>query len=115
LGLPDAYEIPRVYDSYSCLFWMDYHQQHVDGPAFSDRDKALYPYLAWAEAHFHGWPPPAISGEDTYPLTWEAEASQAVYALIAGIQPDWAAARVCRPHAWHAAEMFLYLLERNQS
>jgi len=58
LGLEEAYEIPAVFDSYSALFWMDYKTAHVQGPAFSKQARANYPYLVWAEAHFHDGPPP---------------------------------------------------------
>lgn len=116
LGLPDPYEIPAVYDSYSALFWMDYRDAHVAGPHFSDEDRDLYPYLGWAEAHFHGWQPPWRSDREargaTYPLTWEAEASQADYQGMKRIAPEYAVRKIAAPHTWHAAEMFLYLLER---
>jgi len=104
LGLADPYVIPRQYDPYSALFWMDYRDEHVPGPPSIDSGNLNYPYLQWAEAHFHGTPPPVglleLGGDW---LTWEAEASQASYPA--------AGPRVCRPHSWHAAEAFLYLIE----
>ena len=107
LGLDDPYEIPAVLDSYSALFWMDYRQHHVPGPRFGADAAAKYPYLTWAEAHFHNEPPPAVD-ESRAPLTWEAEASQAEYWRVGG-------ERIARPHTWHAAEMFLYLLGQDRS
>ena len=74
LGLADSYEIPAVFDSYSALFWMDFKDAHVPGQPFSEKAKSYYPYLAWAEAHFHSWPPP-MPLEARYPTTWEAHAS----------------------------------------
>lgn len=111
LGLDDPYHIPEVYDSYSSLFWMDYRESHVAGPRFSAEMKDLYPYLGWAEAHFHGDPPPTALCGEGYPLTWEAEAGEADYAEMRRVCEEYAAARVCAPHTWHAAEMFLYLVE----
>jgi hypothetical protein len=111
LGLPDPFEIPRVQDDYSALFWMDYRDQHVPCPPFSQRSSDLYPYLAWAEAHFHGWQPPLHLLAQAYPLTWEADASQADYAGMARIAPAFQRGRLCMPHSWHAAEAFLYLHE----
>jgi hypothetical protein len=106
LRLPDAYVIPPVYDSYSALFWMDYKREHVEGKGFAADEN--YPYLAWAEAHFRQAPPPLPLNETQYPLTWEANASQADYARMKVLSPDYVAARLAAPHTWHAAEMFLY-------
>jgi len=110
LGLDDLYEIPEVFDSYSALFWMDYTQAHVNGPHFTEKSKELYPYLGWAEAHFHHWMPKVTLGEHQYPLTWEAHASQADYNGMALVSQQYVERRICAPHAWHAAEMFLYFL-----
>jgi hypothetical protein len=108
LGLDDPWEIPNVPDSYSALFWMDYRDAHVPGNPFPDRAKQLYPYLGWAEGHFHRWKfrlPPA---EWRYPLTWEASSSQADYEGMSRVCREYVEARTCAPHTWHAAEMFLY-------
>lgn len=69
LLLDDPYEIPGEFDSYSPLFWMDYTQDHLDGPSFSEEVKDLYPYLGWAEAHFHRWTPESVPTPDRYPIT----------------------------------------------
>jgi hypothetical protein len=114
LGLPDPYTIPAVYDSYSPLFWMDYRDAHIDGPPFDDSNDQRYPYLTWAEAHFHRADPPALTGAPGYPLTWEAHASQADYARMSIVSDAYVNSRTCVPHSWHAAEMFLYLLERTE-
>ena len=105
LGLPDPYRVPLVPDSYSALFWWDYRDRHVPGERFRGSD---YPYLNWAEAHFHG-EAGAPLGDLDYPLTWEANASQAEYAALASFLPAHAAEKLAAPHTWHAAEMFLCL------
>ena len=87
LGLPDPYRVPLVPDSYSTLFWWDYRDRHVPGKRFSGSD---YPYLNWAEAHFHGEADAPLGNLD-YPLTWEANASQARYAALASLLPAHAA------------------------
>lgn len=69
-----------------------------------------YPYLAWACAHFHGNEPGPFSGRP-YPLTWETGASAADYAKMSIISREFTTRRVAAPHAWHAAEAFLYLLD----
>jgi hypothetical protein len=111
LGLDDPYEVPEVYDAYSALFWMDYREWHVDGPGFDERAKGLYPYLGWAEMHFHRRMPEVAFAQDRYPLTWEAHASAANYERMSVICGEYVEQKVCAPHAWHAAEMFLYLLD----
>lgn len=112
LGLPDAYKIPAVPDSYSALFWMDYRESHVPTPTmFSPLDSERYPYLTWAEAHFHRAPPPLHLAGNGIPLTWETEASEAHYAGMRVVSDGYAAQRHAAPHTWHAAEMFLYLWE----
>jgi len=113
LGLDDPYEIPEVADSYSALFWMDWRDRHVPTEPFGERSRELYPYLAWAEAHFHGWPPPMeLAG--AAPITWEARASEADYGRMSAVSAGHVEARVSLPHTWHAAEMFLYLVESEQ-
>ncbi len=107
LGLPDSYVIPKVADSYSALFWMDYRDQHLAGKDSDDR--GLYPYLGWACDHFHGTKKSPLSNRD-YPLTWEAQASEAHYDGLKLIAPILAEKRISPPHTWHAAEAFLLLL-----
>ncbi|MDD4890314.1 MAG: hypothetical protein PHU85_10330 [Phycisphaerae bacterium] len=111
LKLDDPFEIPEIADSYSSLFWMGYRDRHVPAGRFNQRQRESYPYLAWAEAHFHGTPPPMELSSPGYPMTWEAAASQAEYAAMAWVGQDFTDRRICMPHSWHAAEMFLYLIE----
>ncbi len=109
LGLPDPYTVPRVVDGYSALFWMDYKDTYVPGKDSDDR--GAYPYLGWACDHFHGSTKSAIGNRD-YPLTWEQDASQADYSGLKVLDPLYVEKRISAPHTWHAAEIFLYLLER---
>jgi hypothetical protein len=108
LGLPDDWTIPKKADSYSSLFWMDYKEAYVPTKDAADRER--YPYLAWATAHFHALPPGPLNPYG-YPLTWEAEASKADYAGMAIVDRQYVRRRMAVPHAWHAAEAFLYLVE----
>ncbi|MEI6499896.1 MAG: hypothetical protein WCP21_02595 [Armatimonadota bacterium] len=125
LGLPDAWVIPKVHDTYSALFWMAYRDEHLPAAPFASGNAERYPYLAWAESHFHAWPPPAVlpslqGGEATagrrgrppFPLTWESHASEADYRRMAIVGPEYEEQRTCVPHTWHAAEVFLYYLSR---
>ncbi len=108
LGLDDPYSIPKLADSYSSLFWMDYRGSHVAGTEAADR--VLYPYLGWATDHFQGKKLSPISGND-YPLTWEIRASQADYAGMKIIDPVFAEQKTAVPHTWHTAEVFLHLVD----
>ena len=112
LGLEDRYSIPSLPDSYSSLFWMDYRDRHVAGTEATDRD--LYPYLGWATDHFQGRKLSPISNGD-YPLTWETKASQADYSGMKIIDPVFAEQKTAAPHTWHAAEVFLYLLDSSKN
>ena len=113
LGMDDPFLAPEVFDSYSALFWMDYRDQHVDGPNFTPESVAKYPYLGWAEAHFHRRPHPAPNPESGI-LTWEGAGSEAEYwrldelAKLGLNTAGQAKHKMCTPHTWHAAEMFLY-------
>lgn len=114
LGLDDSgLVIPQIEDSYASLFWLDRPPTPPAGPGFDPSLIDLYPYLGWAEAHFYlSEPPPLPEEPDSYPLTWEAQASEADYSKMGAISPKFVARRIAAPHNWHAAEAFLYLLEK---
>jgi len=107
LGLPDPYVVPKVQDVYAALFWVDYKKSYAS--YWDAKGGANYPYLDWAADHFHGRRAGLISNRD-YPLTWEAEASQANYEGMRELDPVYADDRLAAPHTWHAAEIFLHLL-----
>jgi hypothetical protein len=119
LGLPDSYTIPSdLPDSYSTLFWMAYQSSDIPVPRFDKNMIELYPYLGWAQAHslttagssaadfVSSANLPYNSG---YPVTWEAEASEANYEAMRTIDERYVLQRIAAPHSWHGAEMFLYL------
>jgi hypothetical protein len=108
LGIEDQLIIPGVKDNYSVLTWW-----------YSDKDDMAmkvhtqfrqYPYLMWAQSHYFNQKEGIISNSD-YPLTWEANASKANYFLYRQISPLLAEKHIAAPHAWHAAEAFLYLMD----
>ncbi|HEY6229287.1 MAG TPA: hypothetical protein VI282_19370 [Verrucomicrobiae bacterium] len=109
LSINDTFGIPEISDSYSALFWMDYRDAHVFGKDAADRD--AYPYLGWANDHFHKVKKSPISNRD-YPLTWERNASQADYNGMSIIGDAYVKQKLAAPHTWHAAEVFLYLLDQ---
>ncbi|HVN18078.1 MAG TPA: hypothetical protein VMU05_04875 [Dongiaceae bacterium] len=112
LGLPDdSPVVPKMKDSYASLFWWAFRDGQI-GPEFSVSDAMKYPYLAWARDHLSGeYTGPLSSGD--YPLSWEVKASQANYAGMSVISPDFTNAELATPHTWHAAEMFLLLEDQN--
>ena len=116
LGLPDPYQIPKKYDQYSSLFWWAYKEQHVAGKRFDQSNSTNYPYLVWAEDHFYGRTgAPEQNGIVTnrdYPLSWEARASDATYPGIAILDESLVRDKLSPSHTWHAAEMFLLLVEQ---
>ncbi|MBQ9121087.1 MAG: hypothetical protein IJY12_01840 [Clostridia bacterium] len=113
LGLDHSWvKIPSVADDYSPLFWMDYKDAHVEIPRRT-YDK-LYPYLWWAEQHFYETDVPDSYLEITYPMTNETQASQADYEGTRLLSETYADAKNSSPHTWHAAEMFLYLMEKTE-
>lgn len=116
LGLPDPYTVPKQHDGYSSLFWWEFKNEHVPGNRFDAQAGQDYPYLAWAEDHFYDHPGAsgrrAPLGNLDYPLTWESRASEARYADLSRLDPALVNLHIAAPHTWHAAEMFLLLLER---
>lgn len=110
LKLPaDAFAVPAVADSYSPLVWWAETDKHT--PTAKRHKSANYPYLSWADDHFYN-ERTGLVGDQDYPLTWEAKASEADYPAIRPLSAAYADKRLAAPHTWHAAEMFLLLLDR---
>lgn len=115
LRLDDLFVVPWLEDSYATLCWWAELADYIGRPEGYHANAEDFPYLAWAEAHFfsaRGEPPLQplhhLAGR-TYPLTWEAHASQAYYDGMRLVDEAFVAQKLCAPHSWHAAEMFLYL------
>ena len=115
LLLQDNYVIPKIYDKYDALFWWDYTCEHVAGDIFGKKDNNYYPYLTWAQGHFMGNDEQTLPRNAVYPLTWETNASQADYEGIRILSKGLADSKTAAPHTWHSAEMFLYLLEKDDN
>ncbi len=112
LGLPDPYEIPQVNDNYALLFWWNDVGRHDPAARFGAGETLDYPYLKWAEDH-HQSTTSAPFGDADYPLSWEANASEARYQGMQVVDPIYVEKRLATPHTWHASEMFL-LLEKQR-
>jgi hypothetical protein len=108
LGLPDPYTVPRDADSYAALAW--WAERPAAEPLPAPHRDERYPYLVWASRHCRREASGPLSDRD-YPLTWEAQASQARYEGMERIDKSYTQRRLCAPHTWHAAEAFLHLLE----
>lgn len=111
LGISDNYKVPLMYDNYSPVFWLDYKIQNVGGRQFDEITSFNSPYLTWAEDHFFSQKRGIVSLSD-YPLTWEADSKMADYSAMNVVGQGYSQNRICATNAWHAAEMFLVLVEQ---
>ncbi len=111
LGILDNYKIPLIYDNYSPVFWLDFKTQNVGGRQFDEITSLNSPYLTWAEDHTFNQKRAIVSLTD-YPLSWESESKSADYLGMNIVDPIYSQSRVCATHGWHAAEMFLLLMEQ---
>lgn len=112
LGIEADYiDIPKEYDRYARMFWMDKTGVETETP-FDNKYDEWYPYLTWATYHFNGDEIPRELLEIKYPMSWEIEASEAEYDLIMPLSEEYAKNKCSAPHSWHAAEMFMYLIEK---
>ncbi len=105
-------KIPSEFDSYARMMWMYKNDVEIEH-AFENNYDYKYPYLWWAVSHFNGDEIPKELLEIKYPMSWEIEASEAIYADIAPLSEEYAKNKCGAPHSWHAAEMFLFLAEKN--
>ncbi|WP_293739929.1 hypothetical protein [uncultured Parabacteroides sp.] len=117
LAIKDEYHISLSADYYTDLLWM-YKKKDVSFFKYviksiykrSIKRDFSYPYLDWAKAHYHHSVFAPVSAQ-AYPLSWEYGGNNADLEKMLVIDKDAVSKNVLYPHAWHAAEMFLYLLE----
>ena len=107
----DFISIPNEFDRYARMFWMDKSEVEITTPFENEYDE-LYPYLSWATYHFNGDEINNDLLKIKYPMSWEIKASEASYDLIAPLSEEYAKNKCSAPHSWHAAEMFMYLIEK---
>jgi hypothetical protein len=69
-----------------------------------------HPYFNWARGHSLHQRLGQLSDRD-YPLTWEGRANAADYEGMRQVVPEYANRQMSAPHAWHAAEAFLRLMD----
>lgn len=103
-------KIPLEFDSYARMFWMDKRGIETKTEMPNKYDE-WYPYLTWAVWHFNSDPVDEKYFEIKYPMSWEICASEAIYENIAPLSTEYARNKCGAPHAWHASEMFMYLIE----
>ena len=112
----DAYSLPSTGGAYKYLSWF------TSKPVWYERIKrrvsmllsnenqgeSFFPYLQWAVSHsFKDMMVPVSSSN--YPLSWEMCGAKATFDMMRRIAPDAPGHKICFPHIWTAAEMFLYL------
>lgn len=112
LGVDTSFiKLPKKFDSYARMFWMD--RTEVERTTFfSNEYDERYPYLWWAVKHFENEPINDDMFKVQYPMSWESFASQAKYEKIEPLSKEYAKNSFSAPHSWHAAEMFMYLIEK---
>ncbi|MBQ8163658.1 MAG: hypothetical protein IJZ93_04765 [Clostridia bacterium] len=106
----DFIKIPKRFDSYAYMFWMDRSEVDTVTP-YDNEYNEWYPYLWWAVKHFKNEPIDEKYFEIKYPMSWEIRASEAKYESIAPLSTEYAKNKCGAPHSWHASEMFMYLIE----
>ena len=111
LNIEDNFLRLDIKDEYSNLFWMDYTDEFVEYTDTKNEFKD-YPYLGWVRRHTLNVdiPKEYILSKD-YPITWEANASQADYDKLSVLSNKYVNKKISPTHLLHAAEMFLYLLK----
>ena len=82
-------------------WYKDLHFNYKDSP---------YPYLQWARAHYFNNTNAAFNCQQ-YPLSWEKRGGSAHFEGMRIISNKAVEERICYPHTWTAAEMFLKLYE----
>ncbi len=104
-------KIPKEFDSYARMMWMYKNDVETLHP-FENNYDYKYPYLWWAVCHFNGDEIPKELLTVKYPMSWEIEASEAIYEDISPLSTEYAKNKCGAPHSWHASEIFLYLIEK---
>ena len=108
LGLNyEEWKIPNIYDDYESLLWFEKAEQNK-----SIENSDRWPYLFFARLHYAGIP---ISFEEnTYPISSEYCPSKANFKEMSMINESFTKSELIVPHAWSAAEMFLYLVDLDE-
>lgn len=73
---------------------------------------SLFPYLEWARSNYFSTCRFAMLSA-SYPLSWEQSGALSHAERMAFIDPKAAEDRMCYPHSWTAAEMFLRIMRYN--
>ena len=117
-GMPDSFTEPPAQSAgaYFDLCWFtqgsshnrDLLQRYKDF-RFNYKDSP-FPYLHWARAHYYS-NFKAPFNQQQYPLSWEKRGGSAHFEGMHVISDKAVGERICYPHAWTAAEMFLKLYD----
>lgn len=82
-------------------WYKDFRFNYLDSP---------FPYLQWARAHYYDNVMMPFNTDD-YPLSWECRGGSADFNGMMIVSKDAVERKICYPHVWTAAEMFLRLYE----
>lgn len=105
LGIKNVdYKVPDIIDNYAELLWFD-RTDDTSKIKYNDR----WQYLYYANMHYNK---KIINYKNTlYPISNEIYPSKANIENMSVINDYFVEAKIVTPHAWSAAEMFLYLLD----
>lgn len=105
LGLDYSnFTVPDIKDTYSELLWFD-RENEINKMSISDR----WQYLYYANLHYNK--KDIKYKKINYPISNEIMPSRANFENMSILNSNFTEAKLITPHAWSAAEMFLYLLE----
>lgn len=108
LGLHHSlYSVPNISDTYCSLMWFD-GMGNLDCPKTLADNNDRWPYLYYARLHFYNEASKIHNMK--YPFSYELSPSKAKFNNLNAIGKRYAQNKLIVPHAWSAAEMFLYLL-----
>ena len=101
------FDISSISDEYGVLTWWSNHNRDIKYHKYTSYD---FPYLQMASYHklekgkF-------VVNKDLYPLSWEANASEANYQNMHILDDYYVKSRISPTHVWAASEMLLFLLD----
>jgi hypothetical protein len=108
---------PETGDRYPYLTWAEAHFAALSAASRAGAGASPLPLSGAQRGRGAGVRTPCPSPlplpcPSSWPLTWEAHASQAAYEGMTPLGAEYLTHRLCTPHTWHAAELFLYLLDQ---
>lgn len=109
IGRENIFDNNYSKDKYSATIWWNGSCSSIA----TINDSSSYPYLGWAQYHCLDYGK-VYANSYIYPLSWEANASEANYKKLPFIGFNYYASEIAPTHSWMAAEMLLFLLDETK-